>query len=80
MCVLRVGLEEGGDQRAVWSRLRLGASGVSVVLAVLIGRGEHTRAKHLEVPEGILAISGIKNVIVQSGSVASSYRFPPFVC
>ena len=48
----------------MWSHLRPGAFGVSVVLVVLVGRGEHTWAKHLEVLEGVLEISGIKNVVV----------------
>jgi hypothetical protein len=62
--VLRVGLEEGGDRKTMWSRLCPGTFRVIAVLGVLVGRGEDTRAKHLEVLKGVLEISGIKNVVV----------------
>ena len=64
VCVLRVGLEEGGDSQTMRSRLSPGAFRVIAVLIVLVGRGEDTRAKHLEVLEGVLEIRGIKNIVV----------------
>ena len=62
--VLRAGFQEGGNRDAMWLHLGPGAFGVAIVPAVLVGRGEHTRAQPLEVQEGILEICGIKNVIV----------------
>ena len=62
--VLRAGFQEGGNRDAMWPHLGTGAFGVANVPAVLVRWGEHTRAQHLEVQEGILEIHGIKNVIV----------------